>query len=695
MKHAQFFENSSPSPWTAPVAVRPIRVLGHGRAAEAVLVDATMPDGQTRRCVEKVFAAGWLTRTIYRLSFQAPFAYQTNRDAILACFYRRRVAAAVLEASETSVRVANPLYVRYDEDRGAWVLAAEWIDGRGIRPAAANRHRLRSRWFGGKRQASDDESCGQPEVHTLVETMRTLEDLFAGCGLIGSGWQVAPRAMVSTANLLRQRDHYTIIDLESGIPAVLVPKYLLRGARRASLPPFDDLDSQQLRNWAEQNQRLLYFRLGMAKTEALRADIEKLIEHSERWKESELALLRRPWRLLRRSGMAAYQQECIRRWEQDGTADPISAHALASRPWKSRLIWYAGLFPGAMGRLASKSIGNVCFRHHLSRMLRSRSYRHEAFENLVRDRQQRWIESGRLAPATELSTSTFLLHQLLQAVTPRPLHRFLCDRSRRRTWLAQGLLLMLSPRYQAHFGYRKIESAIESWRRAERISAEEAEFLRQQLSAREVNTYVRGFGAHLALKMLTPIVASAKYGGLAAFIASGNIWFLLPMLVMPTARSLVTLASWWSSREEGIPHGEALLAGLLPVVGSVAFPLQMFAARSELSTFLIRDTASKLGRRVPIYGGPNSRTEIAMIRSTDTLVEILDVLSGLTQTIRRQEDRLPISRDHTTEVIPLRRGRIRWIDQLAIQQIAAQRRKHERQDDESASEHLSDDQLAA
>jgi hypothetical protein len=55
----------------------------------------------------------------------------------------------------------------------------------------------------------------------------------------------------------------------------------------------------------------------------------------------------------------------------------------------------------------------------------------------------------------------------------------------------------------------------------------------------------------------------------------------------------------------------------------------MFAARSELATFLIRDAASKLGRRVPIYGGPNSRTEIAMIRSTDLLIELLDVTSAL------------------------------------------------------------------
>ena len=71
--------------------------------------------------------------------------------------------------------------------------------------------------------------------------------------------------------------------------------------------------------------------------------------------------------------------------------------------------------------------------------------------------------------------------------------------------------------------------------------------------------------------------------------------------------------------------------GLLPTVGSLAFPLQMFSARPHLSTFMIRDGASKLGHRVPIYGGSDSRTEIALIRSTDWVVAMMEILSGITQ----------------------------------------------------------------
>ncbi len=673
MKPTPSTEVGAANPMTVPTSVRHLRVLGKGRAAQAVLVEATMPEGRKQICVEKVFSAGWLTRTIYRLSFQAPFAYQSNRDAILASFYRRRVAAAIVAASDTGVKVATPLYVRFDEATGSWVLAAQWINGRGIKPAPADRSRWRRSLSAPRFTKHAGESPKKKtEVEDLVDTMHQLETLFNDSGLTGSGWQVAPRALVSTANLLRDKDHYTVIDLESGIPAVLVPKYLIAGAVRGELPPFDDLEIDKLCKWIIRNDRLLHGRLGADGLLQLRDDFEKLIEHSSRWKDSELSLLRRPWRLLRRDGMTNYQHECLRRWEQDRTIDRATATALPKQGWKARLIWYAGLFPGAMGRHASRLIGNRDYRSHLSRCIVSRAYRSEQMDRMIRNQEVKWIESQRLGPSTRLTAFSYLGHRILGMCTPRAIHRLMTDRRLRRKRARQAMLLMFSSRYQSWFGQSRIESSITSWQRAQRISAQQADQLRLQLSGNEVRAYMRGLGAHLALKTFAPVVVPAKYGGIAAFIASGNLWFLLPMLLMPVLRSLVTLASWWSTRRQRIPHGEALLAGMLPVVGSVAFPLQMFTTRSELSMFLIRDAASKLGRRLPIYGGPNSRTEIAMIRSTDGLIELLDILSTLTRKLPGSVGRL----NQHGEALMLKsphskRTRLgSWLDQLATQQIA-------------------------
>ena len=117
-----------------PVQVVPVRVLGQGRAAQARLVDVTTLDGRQLRCVEKVFCPGLLTRTIYRVCFQAPFAYQDNVDAILASFYRRRLAWAMVRALVPDADVARPLYVRWDDSSAALVLASEFAAVVSFRP---------------------------------------------------------------------------------------------------------------------------------------------------------------------------------------------------------------------------------------------------------------------------------------------------------------------------------------------------------------------------------------------------------------------------------------------------------------------------------------------------------------------------------------------------------------------------------
>jgi len=215
-----------------------------------------------------------------------------------------------------------------------------------------------------------------------------------------------------------------------------------------------------------------------------------------------------------------------------------------------------------------------------------------------------------------------------------------------------------------------MEKSIDRWESAKRISVEEASDLRQDLSGREVQAYTRGFGMHLALKIFSPILVPAKVGGIAVFVTSGNPWFLLPILLIPAMRTIVTLASWWATRKEHVPHGEALISGLLPTIGSVAFPLQMFTTRPKLSTFLIRDAASMLGRRLPIYGGPDSRTEIAMIRWTDYLVEFMQCTSQLVKRMFGANwERTPAAEAPTIKLPRTRFGR--WVERQVCQRIAA------------------------
>jgi len=240
------------------------------------------------------------------------------------------------------------------------------------------------------------------------------------------------------------------------------------------------------------------------------------------------------------------------------------------------------------------------------------------------------------------------------------------------------LLLTFSPRYQRWFGQRQVETAIDRWYAADRLSDSERDNLYESLSGDEVRAYTRGFGMHLALKALAPLIAPAKVGGIAGFIASGQIWFLLPLLLTPLLRTSVTLISAWNTRHRQIAHGEALLMGLLPTVGSLAFPLQMFSSRGDLSIFLIRDAASRLGQKIPVYGGADSRTEIALIQWADCIVELLDVLSGATKRLSRPRMdaagvRIAFASRADQSNHPQGRTRLgHWIDRQAILAIESQ-----------------------
>lgn len=450
----------------APATVQVVRQLGKGRAATAQLVDASFADGSTVRCVEKVFNPGWLTRTIYRLSFFAPFAYQFNRNAITACFFRRRVAAEILRRSDVDVDVAAPLYVRFDPLAPGWVLAAEHVDGRGICPA--RRHETHA------------------EIDQILAVMHQAKDALIAAGLTGSGWQIDPRAMVSTANLLRRNGRYTIVDLESGIPAILVPKYLMLAARTGNLLPFDDLDPKKLNaSFPDQN-----------------ADVDALVHHAALWKNSEPAPLR-------------------------------------SATWRR-------LSAGILRRIGRAS--------------------HAAWR------------------------------------------------------------LLTDQRYQTHVGRKYIRNSIRRWKNEQRISAGEANALLREIDSAEVTSYARGMALHLAIKSLSPLMVPAKYGGAVATLVTGNLWFLLAWLILPFARTLVTLLNWLASGRS-VRHTEAFFVGCIPTLGSLAFPIQMFVRRPVLAAFLIRDMASGIGRRLPIYGGKDSRTEIAFIRWSDRLVGMLETIT--------------------------------------------------------------------
>jgi len=246
--------------------IEPIKVLGAGRAATAKLV-RVCPEGEDPfECVEKCFAPGLLTRFVYWFFFQSPFPYQHDRNAISAAYYRRSVAARILSSLDgIDCPVAESLYTRWDSENQAYVLAAKFVDGRGIVPQEIDPLWIRRTIFNLtirpvarvagiriQRRIAPPE-----EIKELLALMHRFERAFRACGLVGTGWQTSPAALVSPANLLRTDQGYVMVDLESGIPAFLVPYYLLRSIFRFKFPYFDDLEPVRLDRYVDENRERL------------------------------------------------------------------------------------------------------------------------------------------------------------------------------------------------------------------------------------------------------------------------------------------------------------------------------------------------------------------------------------------------------------------------------------------------------
>ncbi len=179
-------------------------------------------------------------------------------------------------------------------------------------------------------------------------------------------------------------------------------------------------------------------------------------------------------------------------------------------------------------------------------------------------------------------------------------------------------------RIARHFVARRIRA----WERRGQLTRGEALHLRKHLPREESSTYLTDFAVHLALKV--PVKAF-EYWMLPALWALGWIGegtLALCLLVSgAAARTLYTSVRCAQSLRRGreLPL-VALGVGLLPVVGNLAYPVQILYSSTEeehdLARFILYDGCARLGRHVPIWGGADTLTEHVFNRLPDRLVEL-------------------------------------------------------------------------
>ena len=602
---------------TGPGEVSRLRVLGSGRAAQAVLVDLKTPEG-SRKVVEKHFAPAGLTRGVYKLFFGAPFPYGTDQDAALSCLYRRRVASPLLEV-DGGYKVAKALYVRRCKG-GHWALGTEWIEGRPVAPP---------------KPREGPEGGGAPgEMHGLLRQMRAMEKCLIRSGLVGSGWQVATAAVVSTANLLRNRDgEFVCVDLESGIPAVLAPRYVLMSLSGKPFPMFDDLDEKVLLRHLDSRREELSGKLGAAAVADLEVSAERLVHHSRLWKRREMAPGRHRTRLIfDRDLRRTVRSALAARWREEGRLDGDAAARLdgSSLLFLHPLV-FLGMVPTPVGKLVHRLAGHRAFRARFLRALAHpsvlnaevRSYQARRVETFVREHRIPAAGSARLTRGLR-SLFPFSVQSVCAAILPPRIHRYLTDWWELGTAMKVAVLALFSERIQEHLAYTFVEGAARKWKGLGRVDEAGREALVGEIRGREASEYARGFGTHLALKFFEPVTSGIKAIGIGLLLVSP--WNPVGwVLVVNTSvfRVLITTYRWLHGRRTGTSYAVAFVISPIPIFGTLAFPFQFYHRRPWLGRFLIRSAMSRLASAIPIYGGTATRLEHALVRFATPLTALV------------------------------------------------------------------------
>lgn len=182
--------------------------------------------------------------------------------------------------------------------------------------------------------------------------------------------------------------------------------------------------------------------------------------------------------------------------------------------------------------------------------------------------------------------------------------------------LAKGLVGFLSSqRYRAQLAEDFLEHRIESWSSRGQLTELEARELRSHLGREESSAYMTDFGVHVAIK---PFVKSIEWFLCPALFAAGIIDQTTLTIILLTGglvgRTLYTAGRFIQSLLRGreLPW-IALGVGLVPVIGNLAYPLQIVGSSHEqrdlLAQFILYDACATLGRRLPIWGGRDTLTE--------------------------------------------------------------------------------------
>lgn len=314
-----------------------------------------------------------------------------------------------------------------------------------------------------------------------------------------------------------------------------------------------------------------------------------------------------------------------RRWLFDDVHLPTLRGYLASH--KQELV--ASLGAQSVGEL-DELVGQLDLRQGAWRALRrhQRGIAYELSQGRLTESRAEWWDSRPLR-----WTARMLVGGSLRQIGKLPSRaRRLVARVARVRWrrlVRHAALFAISQRHRRHIAHRFVGKRLRAWTERRFLDPTAAANLRKQLRSEDASVYLGDFAVHLGIK---PFIKLIQLWLLPVLYAADVIDGVTLAIAISTGgaigRTLYTAgrcvqAAWHGARMPWV----ALLLGVFPVVGNVAYPAQLLYCSAHEddgpARFILYDAFAASGRALPIWGGPDTRPEHALNRLADRLVRVL------------------------------------------------------------------------
>ncbi|WP_316436254.1 hypothetical protein [Leptolyngbya sp. NK1-12] len=197
------------------------------------------------------------------------------------------------------------------------------------------------------------------------------------------------------------------------------------------------------------------------------------------------------------------------------------------------------------------------------------------------------------------------------------------------TWKA-----LTSQRYRLTMVRNSIQERVKIWKDRKQLTDEEADFLSQRLQQERSSSYLVDLSVYLAIKVIILLFEISVLPLLFGMGVINEVAFGLFFVIDgPILRSIYTLYRMIQAVIAGfeIPW-VAFLIGLIPFIGNVAYACQVIYStagkKAKVARFIVYDTFTRLGTKIPIWGGADTFTEHALNRCAYWLIRRLETLFG-------------------------------------------------------------------